>query len=449
MNAGTVPSLVSKILAVALGFGIPLMLWGGPSAEDRELQERQIALKSLPEETQLQMRQLTPEFANMTDERKRAVLETHEAVQRDAALRSRLDSFAAWFSEQDSTDRSQMLSELQNRKLTAADISQRISSEQAARGEIVIHFAARIRRRPEWPLRMMLNEGGAKMLSLPELHLPITTYLEILNDVFPEQDMTATEKDELNRCQKPEERALVRTFQEFDSKLFDSFRRMFEAFSRAGRGGSDRGQPPATAEFREMVDSFRSSLRSHIQNKKWQEYLRGDDEIREKGALMLAFLLTGTSALIEKLPEPVISDDQLITAYTEMTDSDLRRRVMVEGPERAREQLTAWSLKQHPEKSGTNAQLWLKATAFRDRFSPVAGQFPGRNGPRTAGGRERRGPGDRTGDRERERSRPDEQNGPDEGPRFRWENGPIGPPEGREDRPERRRDPPKGPEPPG
>jgi hypothetical protein len=435
MNAGAVPSLVSKIVAVALGFGIPLMLWGGPSAEYRELQERRIALKSLPEETQLQIRQLTPEFTMMTDERKRAVLETHEAARSDAELRSRLDLFAAWFSEHDSTERSQMLSELLNRKLTAADISQRISSEHAARGEIVIHFAARNRRRPEWPLRMMLNEGGSKVLSLPELHLPITTYLEILNDVFPEQEMTATEKDELNRCQKPEEKALVRTFQEFDSNLFESFRRSFG------------GQPPATAEFRKMVDTFRSSLRSHIQNKKWLEYLRGDDEIREKGALMLAFLLRGTSALIEKLPEPVISDDQLITAYAEMTDSELRRRVMVEGPERAREQLTAWSLKQHPEQSGTNAQLWLKATAFRDRVSPVTGQPPGRGGPRMGGGRDGRGDGDRPGDRDRDRSRPDEKNGPDERRRFRPENRPFGPPDGREGRPDRRGGPPDGPEP--
>ena len=214
------------------------------------------------------------------------------------------------------------------------------------------------------------------MLSLPELHLPITTYLEILNDVFPEQEMTATEKDELSRCHKPEEKALVRTFQEFDSKLFESFRRMFDFLSRGRPDGNERKQPPATAEFREMIDTFRSSLRSHIQNKKWQEYLRGDDEIREKGVLMLVFLLTGTSALIEKLPEPVISDDQLITAYAEMTDSELRRRVMVEGPERAREQLTAWSLKQHPEQSGTNAQLWLKAKAFRDRVPPATGQLP-------------------------------------------------------------------------
>ena len=98
MNAGAVSSLVSKIVAVALGLGIPLMLWGGPPAEgppaeDRELQQRRIALESLPEDTQLQIRQLTPEFTMMTDERKRAVLDTHEAARSDAALRSRLNLF--------------------------------------------------------------------------------------------------------------------------------------------------------------------------------------------------------------------------------------------------------------------------------------------------------------------------------------------------------------------
>lgn len=381
---------VALILACGLGCATAFAVWGSLSPSEIELQRQLVDFNQLPLASQQAVRDTYSDyFKSLPPVRKQQLQKIMLAVSSEQPLQEKLQALDQWFLGLPIAEQ-----RFWREKIAAGDataVSGGIFEHQRQSSRIIIDFSQGVRRffrqrAPSSPTPRSENTGSRDGL-LP-LSLNLDQYAGLLNSAFPDELMSAKQRDFIDSLSTPKEQTLGKTLLALNNM-------------RESRFSSEAVAPFVSSLIQQTEDfdsQWQQQFHDFVRRVESRSFGRTAKAMVVVSILDQAVLELGASFKNEL----ETSSDAMLQSFEDLQDDKKRVQLMISSPDAARDELKKIVLQNQYLDDSPRRQLMLMLIQYEDdlgslsqtlfsSFSGFGGRGPGGGGQPNGGGQP--GPG--------------------------------------------------------